>query len=1560
LDEEKLNKEEKRKKGFWYWIRRNFYPILLIFSAFIIILTITLIMLTRAQWFRYWVSGLVFTVVNNELQDGAKFEFKDIGFSYLLGIKLYDVSLTYKGDTLLYSKEFVAGLKVAPLLRNKIIVNEVVLYSPKINFYRSAKDSLWVIEKILKPSTDTTVSEPADWLIQVKKIRFRDGDLRFYDSTIAHNITNKLDMDHFRLKSFYLSMNAEIDLKKSKYKAEIKELSFYDKYSGNKVKELEMTASLDSNGANIEDMFLRTSNSEFELNTDITKFNVFDDADIEKARFKINMTSTGLNIDEISRFIPADIPVSGNCSFSMQASGKLNHFFTRFQDLNFGRSNMTFSANIMNVIDDNRMLEFDFEDSRLLKENLDVVIKKLGIENIPDFGDMTIHKLKGTFRMDSIYSEFDVKSSLGNASGIAGVGIKDTLSYSGKVSVQNLDLSKVLLEPAYSSNVNADIDFTGSGDSPEILKMSIKMNMIDSKVMDYKFNNFILNASTQERGKILIDTLLIGFGEPFRERTDDTLERRIAYEKISMSGFVDIHDMKKPKYDLTATIRNINPAEIFQSKDIPEHLNANIQLNGEGFEPDSMNTSIEFSVTEWKLRGKKLKPLHMKLSINRGENHIKSLILNSDIAKLDLKGNFSYLELMNRLLLDFDNLHGYTQNKINDIFPDKVRNEIIVTANAKQFIGENNFDLSCNLKDNELIKSFLKYNKFDCDVGINISYNSKENLSNIKISEFKIDKFIFDDGENSLQLFPSKMDGGIKLDYSFGTSFDKLRMTENDKLRMTDSNTTLGKVTISPDIDFNFVSRAGVNYGDMTISGINSKIKFADDNLMLLLEGELNDMFKLSSNAEFVIDRNHIDISFDKLKFQYSNKIGFSIEEPISMIFQNNEITFNKFKLISDKLDFVDLKGTMGENYFKNLNLKVKNYDIENIWEFVPRDEIELGYELKGNVDSLSLLLDGSFDKTDFDLRFDIGKLAVGESYFGNISSNLRHRNSVLSGEMRFYNPLLKTKSNYLKLTLGKIPVNMSIDAEGDRFYENNPIALTLETTQFPLKVLSPFITEVKNLSGYADIGLDITGDGIKNLKYKGSLAYSNAQFLLEANNMSYFSDGKIRITTDTINVERISVKNHPTDIANGEAIAKGKIILDNLEPREFDLKVFSNRFKVLSQASMKSMPSLYGDFVIAFGPRPIHFYGTTDAPYLSGDVNIVRAALVMPNTSSIEVRKSVLKYEIKQDSTIEFSLVPDSSSDKDSKTKIAENKQKPKKGDEKSFGDLLDIDVGIKFKGRFFMTMDITGIGQLFAEIGTQNPEDELRYVMKRGAEEAQVYGTDIYVKDGSTLKLIKMLDTKGKVSFSKGLVSNPGLDLVATYNGQRVLPDRTEKYKVNMYIKGTKDQPNISFGYSIDDKEETGDSSRINENALLLLTLGKTKEELQSSSSTGGKVDYMASASSIASSMASSALTDFVQASSFIQSADIDIGSSLQNMDEARMKFSGDIKGIKWTLGGSVAQFANSNELSIDFPLSSILNIKGTNIVFQLTKVTSSAQASTTKNQKDFEIKLRIGGNW
>jgi hypothetical protein len=1539
-EQETFENHDRKKKGFWLRIKRNFYPFLLILSSFIVILTITLMLLTKAQWFRYWVSGLIFTVVNNELQEGAKFEFKDIQFSYLLGIKLKDVSVTYKGDTIIYSKDLFAGIKISPLFRSKIVVNEITLGSPKINFYKTLSDSLWIIDKIIKPSTDTT-SEPSEWLIQLKKIRFKNADLRFFDSTITFNRSKKFDLDHFRLKSLYLNMNAEIDLKKSRYKANIKELSFYDTYSYNKIKETQIEAYLDKSQITLKNMYLKTAKSEFGLNSELKNINIFDDADIEKAHFKLNVNALSLDIDEISNFIPADIPVSGNFSFSMNASGKLNHFFTKFDNLSIGNSNLNFTAKIKNVVDDNRTIDFDFSQSVFFKSNLDEIIKKLEISSIPDFGQMNINQLKGTFKMDTIFSKIDVISSLGNITGFGGINIKDTLFYSGNLKYQNLDLAKILLDPTLPSNLNGNIDFTGSGDSPESIKIKIDMNMFNSKIMNYSFNNFIINANTQTRGKIQIDTLLINFGSAFSENDSISIKQAKEWtkEKISLNGFIDVHDMKKPMYDISCFVKNINLAELLQNKNLPEFFNADFQLKGEGFEPDSINSIFNLNINDWKLRGKKLTPFNLSVDIQKLDNLNKKVQLTSTIGDLLLSGQYQYSYLFRKLLNDIDKLSVFSSEKIHNIFPEKSYESIpspqMIFSNIPQ-----KFDLKFSLKDNSPLKEFLLIKKLNSDLFLECQYYSDSIQTFIDVKDFSINNFNYSDSINTISVSPVKI---------------------SSKIKWNITNSSL----IEPDINLKINSRNGITYNDLSLSKINTTLEYDKNELKIKSDADFNDLIQFDLNSNFQASNNQLAIQFDRLNINYLNKMSFAVKEPLLMLFQNNQLTINKFKLLSDKLDLIELTGSVTEDTFKDIKLKVTNYNLEHIWEFIPKDEIEMGYELKGNLDSLIIGLNGSHEKTDIDLKMYLSKLSVGESYFGNIKTDLSHRNSNLSGNLLFYTPQKDKNRDLLKLTLRKIPVNLSLNTTGDRFYENNPIDFSVETTQFPLKILSPFITDIKNLSGFADIALNMSGKGLNNLKYNGFISYNNTQFLLDANNMNFSSEGKISFNTDTIKVEKISMKNNPNDLAGGEVITKGKIILDNLKPKEFDIKVFSNKFKILSQASMKSMPSLYGDFVVSFGPKPIRFYGTTESPYITGDINILRAALVMPNTTSTDIKKSVLKYEIKKDSTVEFTIVPDSATklvtENLTPNKTKKKTQKIKK--ENSFGDLLDIDVGIKFKGRFFMTLDITGIGQLFAEIGTQNPDDELRYVMKRGSTESQIYGTDIYVKDGSSLKLIKMLDTKGTISFNKGVIDNPGLDLVASYKGQRYKADDIEKYEVKMYIKGTKNIPVISFGYSINDVEGTGDSSRINENALLLLTLGKTKDELQNSQTSGGmdlKASASASATSLASTVASSALTDFVQATSFIQSADIDIGSSLQNLDQARMKFSGDIKGIKWTLGGSVAQFANSNEISIDFPVSSFLNVKGLNIVFQLTKITTSAQPSTSKNQKDFEIKFKVGGSW
>jgi len=672
----------------------------------------------------------------------------------------------------------------------------------------------------------------------------------------------------------------------------------------------------------------------------------------------------------------------------------------------------------------------------------------------------------------------------------------------------------------------------------------------------------------------------------------------------------------------------------------------------------------------------------------------------------------------------------------------------------------------------------------------------------------------------------------------------------------------------------------------------------------------------------------------------------------LNIAINSEMIKVNNFDLESSILGRLSLTGIVTQNGFDNLNIRFKDFELKELYTFVKdidKDYLDL---LSGKIDSIDVNLNNSFKNTYIHCVTSISGITLNNNSTGKIYSEFQHKDTTITGFVNSYFENGEINRNIFSLIIEKLPLNLSIMNQSERFSENLPIGLSLNSKDIPLDYAAPFIKGIRNLKGFADVNLKIKGEDLKSINYSGNLHLKKASYLLEFNNMKYYTNANIELKKDSLLIENITVSNDYYDLKNGKLITSGYVSFDEFDIKNFDIKLKSNQFKLLSNASMKSMPSLYGDFIVAL--NPVRMYGTPKEPMINGEVNIMSASLTMPSSNTKEVTKSRLIYKYKDSRRVDFEIVKDSLNDN-----IAQEIATKKTID---FTSALSVDIGIKFKGKFITTMDIAGLGQLFAEIGTNNPEDIIRFVVNKNSSEPSIYGADILVKENSTLKLIKTFNTKGSISFPKGTIDNPSLNLLATYNGQRISSDQISYYTVIMHIRGTKNEPLISFSYSIDGQEAQGDSSKINEDAILLLTLGKTKAELNPSSMTSGNSDFIGStASSVASTMASSALTDFVQASGFIQSADIDIGNTVTNFDQARMKLSGEIKGIRWTLGGTVADFANNNEISIDIPLAVDLGIDWMNhFILQLTKASNTNQTSTSRSQKDWEIKLKLGGSW
>ncbi|NCO31566.1 hypothetical protein GW891_01815, partial [bacterium] len=417
-----------------------------------------------------------------------------------------------------------------------------------------------------------------------------------------------------------------------------------------------------------------------------------------------------------------------------------------------------------------------------------------------------------------------------------------------------------------------------------------------------------------------------------------------------------------------------------------------------------------------------------------------------------------------------------------------------------------------------------------------------------------------------------------------------------------------------------------------------------------------------------------------------------------------------------------------------------------------------------------------------------------------------------------------------------------------------------------------------------------------------------------------------------------------------GRADITGFVNLENFKPGYMDLKINADRLLALSEKSAAVMPDLYGNFIISSDENPIRFYGTLAEPNLEGDINVMYASIKMP---LLEKRKAIKtsftyyqtdgKYKIKVTNTRDSSLIDD----------VDNNNE------QRSIAELMNYDLRIKILGQFNVIMDMNLIGEMNAVIGTPDKTVPLRYLKNRNQSEANLFG-EVVVKEPSIIKSLKQFTTIGNISFPTGSIENPKLDLTAIHKGTSYSGETKSQYIIKMYITGTKLDPKVRFTYFIDGVEASGSQEQINEDALYLLALGRTKSS--GSQSTGNSNLLNEGLSSGFSNFATKAISELLASTGVIQSAALDFRGGSLDLNQATVKFSGQIYGgISWTFGGAISDISGTNEITIDIPASEFLaNPFWSNFVLQLTKASTSTNSVSTQEAKNWEVKVKFGSSW
>ena len=766
-------------------------------------------------------------------------------------------------------------------------------------------------------------------------------------------------------------------------------------------------------------------------------------------------------------------------------------------------------------------------------------------------------------------------------------------------------------------------------------------------------------------------------------------------------------------------------------------------------------------------------------------------------------------------------------------------------------------------------------------------------------------------------------------------------------------------------LDIEITESKSIEINDLTIFNPVINLKYFDEHGEVFASSNINNIlsFKLASNVIFT-DR-WLQITLDELNLNYDDYFEWNSINPINISASASEYKISNFAINRVKSETISFSGSLiGEN-FNNVRLNLTNFPLSDINKILKQKDNPLLDSLKGYVDSLDIFLNGTFKEPIITLLLKSNNPIVNNIKVGSISANLFYQRENANGNIEIFNNNDNNNQKIFNFLVNAFPINLSIGDVKERIHNKFPIDIYAIGEKLPLVLVSPFLSGiVKHLNGYLDTELNLTGYYPDKINYNGNAKLSNVNFLLEATNMYFNANGEVEIETDNIKLKNIKVVNKEWDLVDGKAEITGDVKFQKLDFKSFNFVVNTDKFKVLSPASVKSIPMIYGDIIISTGPAPLKFHGNLQNPVLDGNINILKANLTLPQMASQETIKTRVKYEVKGNKLF-IRTVEDNSSVASNIVETNKQNEKSESNQNVNFAEMIDYNLQVKILDRVLVNIDLGFLGQLYADVGTPDKTIPIYYKASPRTREPKISG-ELLLREGSTLNYIKQFKTTGTIYFPTGSLTNPGLNLEAQYFGKNYTTNPAKEFSVSLKITGTKDKPNIKFDYTMQGEPAIGDSSKITQDALLLLIIGKTKDDLTSGSNQSnifGDIQEIGS-SSLTSSvgvLASKTATELFQGFLGVENADIQFEGGKLDIDKARLQISGRWFGnVTWRFGGTMADFSNNNEISIDFPLPFVLHKDFlNNIIFQLTKSTSISP-NPTLNQKDWEIKLKFGGSW
>lgn len=1503
--------QKKRRKSFLGFLFR----LVVIFVVSLLIFLSAVVLFFSVKPTRNWLAGVAIEILNDNLN--GKISYRDIDFSLFKGVTIKEFLLTLGSDTVVFSKNVQLDWDFSPIIQRKVFLKFIKFESPYINFRKYFGDTLWNFERIAKQTTDTTPSEPPNLIIFLNNVQLENARFSMIDENNTIRM-NTLNPSNFIAEHLNLKLGGKLSLHNKKYNISIANLSFYEKKSSFAVTKCQADVFANDTNIDIQNLTLQTEESIINLNSQIRL--------LHTPLLNFEIKKSILKIEDLQKFV--ELPLSKDILVELNGKVKIDSTI-QLENIvaNFGKSYIKCNGKIEDL--NNRTspkLSFDFENFDVEQSDVHHLVGQTISTTPVDFKFFNSRNL--TFRLENGCFGFD-----GDA--LTGLGlIKFNLvfdihnNFNVKLKFNSFNLATIW-GTIPKTQLNGTLESTFSLKDIPNSKGWLKLN-VDNGTADYKgLENWTLSCiANLSGGKITIDTLKSLF-----VWQDTSLQSNIG--KLDLSGSFNLANLENPDYNGVLNFSNLNLNSFrFSTGNLPKQVTGKISFNGKGYNPNTLDLNLTADFSEFGFPDRDLFPFEIDLKVKHSDPDHKSIRVHSLMMDAVVEGKYEFTDLISNFGTQIQSIAKSFENKVKVLEKPTDEDSTIVTSEtdlSQSKVGAfrpAKFNAEVRISDISLLSIILKKNLVFSG-NAKLFFENTENTCYLKLDSMAINYLIYQENSTEYNLLSS-------------------RFSANYEIEVVDS---------VPSVKFlsaQLASESKATIGGLIFDFPSFGINFHGDSLEIIAQTGINGIIAISLDGKINFTDKKIEAHFPTFDLTYSNIFRWQSSAPVIISIEKDRYNISQMHLKRENAESVSIVASYFNDKEINLWAHIDSLPLNDFQRLLPKDNIISNIKtFEGTIESLDLSLKNTLNDPEISLTFNSKELLLENYELGNLAASFKYRTNNLNGKIE-----IKENNNAL-LSVDVIHFPIEIDLKEGKFEldKNEQFFAKVESPNLPLAIFSPLVaSNLEKLEGKGIANFDIFGYLPDNLFFKGKAEILDASFRVLANNLVYRAQGNVLFDGTKIMLDNLNLFNLPNDNKNGVANVEGTIIFENNQIQDIDISLTTNSLKVLSNASVKSRPNLYGDLIISTGDSQLRYSGKPNDAKVEGNLEIIKGKLYLPSTASREsLVESFVRYEFSGNTD---RVVPDALS----------NSLNPNSNNLHSSASSsnLKIDLFVRFINPVELTMDITTLGKMYAVITMPDGLSTLHYYSDPRNNITLLTGSDLILREGSTLNFIKLFRTQGSINFPTGNLENPSLDIKAEYSGQSIFNDAVRNFVISIYLTGTKERPNIHFEYSLDNQTAKGDSSQIVQDALFLLAFGRTKSEFERGSGSEFNVNELYSAgrsaviSSGATALVSQLITNALSGTGVVSSADITFSEPSLTFDKAKLRMSGNFLGLNWNFGGTVADLMNNNEMSIEVPFGIIFQPDALrNLILQLSRTTNLTQ-TPQRNQKEWEVKVKWGDSW